>query len=176
MIDISPQEFFAKIWPEKLLKQEFLELRTINRTDKTIETKFFSSSDSLLQYAHQHEDQDIYFGISTRWGQSGKKQDCFRVRTLWMDFDRHKVEDASRLFPRPDIVVNSGKGVHVYWLLHNPVLIRNGAWEKVEAINRGICKKFGGDITTVDISRILRVPGFRNHKYSPPLDVRAYAL
>lgn len=176
MTDLSPQQFFAKIWPEKLLKQEFLELRIINRTDDSIQTRFFSDTDTLLQYAHQNDKDDIYFGVSTRWGQGGKKHNCFRTRTLWMDLDRCKIDEAANFLPRPDILVDSGRGVHCYWTLQTAVLMNNGAWEKVEAINRGICKTFRGDITTIDVSRVLRVPGFKNHKYTPAREVKAYAL
>jgi hypothetical protein len=174
--EITPEQFFAQIWPERLVSKEFLELRIINRANNSIQRNFFSNTTALLDHARRYKHHEVYFGVSTRWGQSGTKRNCFRVRAVWMDFDNRSIDDALDLDPKPNIVVSSGNGIHVYWLLETPVLVTNGAWEKIEAINRGLCKKFGGDSAAIDVSRILRIPGFQNHKYTPAREVHAYAL
>jgi hypothetical protein len=69
--------------------------------------------------------------------------------------------------------VNSGGGFHGYWLLESPFLVREERWKEIEAINRALAKKFHGDINCIDASRILRVPGFNNYKYTPPRKVVA---
>ena len=51
-----------------------------------------------------------------------------------------------------------------YWLLKEPVDLRNGDFEKVESIHQGLSQALGGDSGTQDISRILRIPGTYNVK------------
>jgi len=52
----------------------------------------------------------------------------WKIRTLWADIDHVSPPEALKAIsnaklPEPSIVVNSGNGVHVYWLLQEPVLI-----------------------------------------------------
>ena len=42
------------------------------------------------------------------------------------------------------------------------------AKEKPEEIERGLVADTGADPAVVDIARVLRLPGFYNHKYSRP--------
>lgn len=93
----------------------------------------------------------------------------------WVDLDKRKLSECQ--FPvKPDIVVESGRGIHAYWRSPSPMLVKDERWSDLESINRGLCKKLNGDINTIDVTRVLRVPQFFNHKYSPPALVKAYAL
>lgn len=79
-------------------------------------------------------------------------------------------------FPlRPSIVLKSGGGIQIFYLLREPV---TGAdvW-KAKAINKALCeyftlvrdgKKYGADPQAIDLARCLRIPNSLNHKYSPP--------
>lgn len=70
---------------------------------------------------------------------------------------------------RPSVVVNSGGGVQAFWLLADGGVSvsnaanKNGAAERlrVEEINRGLAKIFGGDHCH-NIDRIMRLPGTIN--------------
>lgn len=174
---MDTKQFFSQIWPTALVRSETLELRAIDRKNSTIKRTFHTSVEAFLEAAHSYgPGWDIYFGVSTRFQQGGKKQDCFRVRCVWMDFDKKEqpLPDFGKV--QPDLVVNSGGGFHVYWLLKDPVYVRSGKWAEIEAINRGLCKEFGGDPMAIDISRILRVPSFENYKYDPPRRVECIEL
>ena len=173
MIQISPTSFLQRVWPQNFLRDETLELRAIRRKDNSIKRKFLTSIDEFLTTASEYGDEwDIYFGVSTRFQKGGKKQDCYRIKCVWVDLD--KPETPSFVPVKPDIIVKSGTGSHVYWTLRDPLFIRAGRWKEIEAVNRGLCKKFGGDIASIDVTRILRVPGFKNWKYDPPIEVKAY--
>ena len=172
---LTPAKFLDAIWPAKLLTNETLELRLIDRNTNRIRREFFRSAKELLERSQHIEGHDVYFGVSTRFGESGTKRDCYRVKCAWLDLDDCKVSDCN-FDIKPDVVVDSGGGVHAYWLLKTPMLVRDERWLEIEAVNRGLCKKFNGDIAAIDVSRILRVPGTVNTKYIPLRDVRAYAL
>lgn len=148
----------------------------IDRRADSIRRFFFTSIEDFLAESNKHRDLDIYFGVSTRYGKgSGKKRDCYRSRCVWMDLDN---KDRKEFFPKPDIIVDSGNGQHIYWLLKTPVIVRNpDRASEVEAVNRGLVSRYGGDEGAIDVSRILRVPTFFNHKNNDnPSLVRAYLL
>lgn len=190
MKSLDAAEFLSLVWPQSLLRNETLELRAIRRSDKTISRKFLKTTSEFLTAARAFgKGWDIYFGVSTRNGKGGKKTDCLRINAVWIDFDNiSELPNFKQI--QPDIIVNSGGGFHTYWLLETPIYVQTGRWKEIEAINRGLIKrfginlkpadkkleKFGADIMTVDIARILRVPDFFNYKYDPPRKVIANAV
>jgi putative DNA primase/helicase len=84
----------------------------------------------LLRIAGQ-ERLNIFFGVCPRAGQKGRFDLAWQIRTvraLWTDIDHVTVEDAlirveKAGLPAPSIIVNSGNGVHLYWLLDAPYQI-----------------------------------------------------
>lgn len=75
--------------------------------------------------------------------------------------------------PAPSVTVHSGAGLHVYWLLNEPyVLDTESRLEAAKHMQASWVKVVGGDPGAHDLARILRVPGSRNFKYSPPPPVR----
>jgi hypothetical protein len=176
MKDITTQEFLSRVWPNPLLRNETLELRAIRREDKTIKRRFVKSIQDFMREAEAFgPGWEIYFGVSTRHYDKGKKADCYRTKTVWVDFDKTKeLPQFGKVCP--DIIVKSGGGFHCYWLLESPIFIQNGRWREIEAVNRALAGKFKGDLMSIDASRILRVPGFNNHKYNPPRRIQASVL
>jgi hypothetical protein len=179
MTSLTAEEFFSLVWPVRLLTHETLELRLRDRKANKIKRSFYSSVPEFLERAeHYSSTYDVYFALGTRYGMTGgTKRDVYRVQSMWADLDNRKIRDCS-FDPKPDIMVNSGGGVHSYWLLNSPYLIRGegSRWLPIEAVNRALAQKFKGDHNTIDISRVLRVPGTVNHKFSPPRLVKAFAL
>jgi hypothetical protein len=74
--------------------------------------------------------------------------------------------------PHPSMVVNSGGGLHVYWISDTPLPPHE--WRpyadglKALLVREGVLCDTG---LTTDAARILRVPGTLNHKYNPPRPV-----
>lgn len=72
----------------------------------------------------------------------------------------------------PSVVIDSGGGIHAYWLLDEPYIIdteaRHGAIEHVQNVWPAIV---GADTTVHDLCRVLRVPGSWNYKYQPRREV-----
>jgi len=74
---------------------------------------------------------NLFFGVCPRVGNKGRFDLAWQirvVRALWADIDHVTVEEAcARItqagLPTPSIIVNSGNGVHLYWLLDAPYLI-----------------------------------------------------
>jgi hypothetical protein len=93
------------------------------------------------------------------------------------------IEDAA--FPAPSALIDSGGGLHAYWLLRETFVIESDAQrEAAEIIQRLWVQTVGADPAVHDLTRILRIPGTLNFKYDPPRPVqfvfcdlgRTYAL
>lgn len=75
------------------------------------------------------EKANLFFGVCPRFGnQHDLAWQIRTVRVLWADIDHCTVEQAIERceraeLPRPSIVVSSGNGVHLYWLLTEPYLV-----------------------------------------------------
>ena len=118
---------------------------------------------------------NIYFGVATREGRSGDKDHCRELPAFWVDVDfKTTCEDAvwERLeeFPlQPSIFVESGGGLHLYWLLKERCPAQDA---RVEPILRGLAQTLGGDLAAAETARIMRLPGTLNRKYDPPRGCR----
>jgi hypothetical protein len=136
--------------------------------------------DKLTSYVKQNSKQDCYFGVATRDGKGGTKENIVNVPAVWIDADfketpRKELYKRLKQFPfSPSIIVKSGGGAHMYWCLDEPV--GKDEIERIEDCNRRIAQKFGGDMNACDASRILRVPNTKNFKYKPPRDVKVTRL
>lgn len=76
------------------------------------------------------------------------------------------------LDPAPSAVVDSGGGYHCYWLLDQPYPLRAPETrEKARKLQAAWVVLMDGDQQSKDLARVLRVPGTRNLKYTPPRPV-----
>jgi hypothetical protein len=123
-----------------------------------------------------------------------KAANATQLKAIWIDCDvkpgdpKHyhtltEAYDALEAFrikvglPAPSVVVNSGGGLHVYWISATPM--SPNEWRpyaeglKALLLTEGVKCDTG---LTTDIARILRVPGTLNHKYNPPRPVELLHL
>lgn len=74
--------------------------------------------------------------------------------------------------PEPTHLVQSGSGVHAYWVLDT--FLERGKWQTYATKLKGLMKTLGlhaDPSRTADIASVLRVPGTLNYKYDPPCPV-----
>lgn len=155
-----------------------LEIRALPGGTRT----FLELSDALGRdnFLKGMADSNLYFGVGTRNGVAGKKENILHIPCLWcdVDFKVTPVEVFKECFAafkhEPSACVESGGGLHLYWRLRTP-LTRDGI-EAIEGVNRRIAQRLGGDTTATEAARILRVPGSLNYKYSPPRAVKLAVL
>lgn len=121
----------------------------------------------------ERQGYDIYFGANPRnCNGGGDAKDVSTMRCLFTDLDpKIKTEtiswdDASIQvlesgLPRPSVVVSSGRGWHLYWVLNDPITDRE-VWRTAQ---KSIISKFDlSDEYIHDAPRIMRFPGTRNSK------------
>ena len=138
---------------------------------------------------------NTFFGVELRKkalknGFRGSEKDILCVTTLYADIDIKGNAHAQTSLPsnvdeaidflhglkiKPSIIVNSGNGIHGYWLLDKPFIIETEDDRKhilsiFKCFGRYVnseAKKRNWKIDSVyDLARILRVPGTINHKLS----------
>jgi hypothetical protein len=82
-------------------------------------------------------------------------------QVAWIDIDDPDALAELRTFEhRPHLVVRSGSGgAHAYWRLSE-----QAAAADIEAVNRKLCHRLGGDQSSTDRGRLMRLPGTINHK------------
>ncbi len=149
----------------------------------------------FIDKRHSEPLYDLYFSVGiqasppSRTKSRGTARDIVGITAFWYDLDciDCSIEPTYRQLPTrlealefiaalpwsPSIVVDSGGGYHLYWLLREPWLFRD-ANERAEAAELslnfqktiGMWGEFRGwefDLTA-DLSRVLRVPGTINGK------------
>jgi hypothetical protein len=120
--------------------------------------------------------QNVHFGVATRDGEGGKKENIVQIPALWMDIDFKETskEEIKAKFDgfllKPSIGISSGGGYHIYWVLKEP--LGRDAIPEVERTLKRLAAFFGADRGATDASRILRLPGTLNLKYDPPNEVQ----
>ncbi len=141
--------------------------------------------------------RNVFYGVAKyTTGENRTKENVSALRAFWIDIDcgEDKAEvnektgrpagyidqkaglTALKAFcktvglPKP-ILVNSGRGLHVYWALDRD--ISRGEWEPVAARLLHLCNihNFYIDSSVFEVARILRIPGTLNFKEDPPAPV-----
>ncbi len=119
------------------------------------------------------EAHEVYAGAATRRGEDGTKKGVCSVPALWADLDAkdgHTREGRLRrlldLPCHPSMLVWTGGGWHAFWLLAKPAESTE-EMDQAESVMRRLAAGLDSD-PVHDRSRIMRVPGTRNHKYGEP--------
>jgi hypothetical protein len=168
-----------------------IELRAIDKRGTVSQTFGRAKNGLALHIAERvRRGENVYFGCCTREGKRGAKRNCREAVALWADLDFKSIPQEEAIgrieaFPtRPSIIVSSGGGLHLYWLLTAPVEAHDAGFEdqghgvdkqaaRIESILKGIGTALGGDPAVAELAHVLRVPGTRNFKpeYGTPRDV-----
>ncbi len=166
----------------------------------------WSKVEDLEMMLQQHETEKTSLGfafavrrLDFRFNgfSQGSKQDCAAIQTLQVDFDslqadkdegrplspdsKDAVVSAMRDAPlKPTMVIDSGGGVHGYWILKRPVILKSNLdINRIESINRTLMNYFKSlklpcvvDTSVADVAHLMRLPGSINFRYKTPMPVR----
>jgi hypothetical protein len=104
------------------------------------------------------------------------KADVAIVRHVYLDFDENGTAAVEAVvkredLPKPNYLVNSSPDKwQVVWKVEGFVK------EEAEALQQALVRETGADPAATDSARVLRLPGFYNHKYASPYFVRVESL
>jgi P4 family phage/plasmid primase-like protien len=141
--------------------------------------RFFSvvGIDQVGVFAKAQRHENVYIGVATRRDESsGTLENCLALTALYVDIDFKVLPEPEaraqlERFPfPPSLVVQTGGGLHVYFLLREPLELPAD-----EPIARGALRRLaialGADLSAAECARVLRLPGTFNYKYAPPARV-----
>jgi hypothetical protein len=154
----------------------FILVKSVKRGDPKMSTRYFPNIE-ILAKEHYGEERDVYFGICPRERMKAEKEHIHYIVALWADLDigsegheekkvffegPQQAAKAIRSFPRaPSIIVESGRGAHLYWLLKQVTEVTDP--EKVEKVLRNISEHLQCD-TDINLDTVLRLPETVNTK------------
>jgi len=163
-------------------------------TDDTRIQKFYDTIEEVERAALKYDADgfDAYFALST-FKEAGNRKgpNAHELKSLFLDLDcgpskeyptQQLAVEALRSFckqlslPKP-LMVNSGRGVHVYWPLTEAVSAEQ--WTIAAEMLKQSCADNGllaDPAVTADVVRILRVPLTHNYKDDPPLPVDFFGV
>jgi hypothetical protein len=137
--------------------------------DKRTLTTAFKRADEL-----NHEGYGIYFAPCLRSQKQGKAEAAALLPALWVDLDcdddsARRVAALAKLHAfdlQPSAIIDSGGGLHAYWLLKEPTsLIDEAARKQAAGILRGLFSALGGDPQYVkSVASVMRLVGSVNTK------------
>lgn len=130
-----------------------------------------------LRYMNR-EKHEVYVSMNAlNPGARGRtKGEVEEVRHVYLDFDIKGDEAIHALrnrddIPTPNHLIESSPGKwQVVWR------VEGFDANQAEVLMRGMVQELGADPAATDSSRVLRVPGFYNHKYARPHFVRVQNL
>src|SRR5438132_3462296 len=183
---MNTRDFLNALFPDP--RDGYAEIRVLPS-----KAQVFGTRDDLTQvegFVHAHTTENVYFGVATRVERDGRlggsAAHCHVAHVLWADFDfKDMREDKARAYLElspapPSIVVHSGGGLHVYWLLKEAI----PADGRLRSWLRRLALTLKADLASAEPARVLRLPGTLKYKYDPPRPVtfemlepsRRYAL
>lgn len=118
---------------------------------------------------------DTYISPNTMYKPFRRVENIRQFRALYIDIDGvegDQIACAYRILeladtkeiPRPTMIVNSGRGIHVYWRIKNAPYGALQTWQELEDYLYYKLKHLGADMAATDGARILRLPGTINSK------------
>jgi len=114
-----------------------------------------------------NESHSIYVSMNSfKDDRSRSEANVAKVRHLWADFDKDGIESLTKLnssnkVQQPAAISETSDGKYqAVWNVEDDISI-----SEAKRLLKGIAAEFGGDPQVTDCARVLRVPGFKNHKY-----------
>ncbi|MGO9570219.1 MAG: hypothetical protein ACLP5H_22035 [Desulfomonilaceae bacterium] len=167
------EAIFAQYYKEY---RGFILVKSFKRGDPKQSTRYFPNIE-ILAKEHYGEERDVYFGICPRERMKAEKEHIHFLVALWADLDigsegheekkvyyqgpQHAAK-AIRSFPRaPSIIVESGRGAHLYWLLKAVNEVQDP--KRIERALKNISDHLQCD-TDVSLDTVLRLPETSNTK------------
>jgi hypothetical protein len=122
-------------------------------------------------------DKNVYFGVhpTTQKGETWQRSTIATIAAASCVFAEYDAQDYSggkaaiwahlqSLPIFPTIVIDSGGGLHAYWIFDEPVIITNDNRAYMRQCQAAWVDYAGGDDGAKDLARVLRLPGFQNRK------------
>ncbi len=144
------------------------------RTIKIYNTK----NDGLRDIVEElHKKEDVFLAPNTMYLPKRRVENIRQFRALFQDIDCESMglEKAETVYmiwimhyegkiPKPTMVTDSGRGIHLYWRIQNAPFGALNTWQELQDYIYYNLKYLGADRKATDGARVLRLPGTVNSK------------
>ncbi len=155
-------------------EDDFFEVRMLNKNNEHPYCTFVSCSQPENLENNKVSSDNYYYTPTVRSRGGRSKADITKFVALWIDLD-YELEEALAKIKEfellPSVAISTGRGVHLLFLLREPVAATKVNTTHIERILKALARRLDGDPKATDASRLLRLPGTQNFKYDPPRDV-----
>lgn len=161
----------ANFKPEDRLAVVMIQKRRSGATTRISTAEKISGSEYQAWLRHMNAQRhEIYVSMNNlRPEAKGRfKSDVAEIRHIYLDFDQNGAEAVAAMrarddMPQPNHILTSSPGkFQVVWR------VEGFRKDQAEELMRGMTRALGADVAAIDCARVLRVPGFYNHKYETP--------
>ena len=121
--------------------------------------------------------ENVFMSLNTFYSTFRRLEYLKELKAQFIDLDTYKtgftkeqilmnLEENyfNQSIPRPNFIVDSGRGLYLIWLLNSVPSKALPLWKAIEEYLYSVLKPFGADRQALDPTRILRVPGSINSK------------
>lgn len=174
---LTPSEYVRELFRPEDSIAILVRNRSTGHTIQTISKAETIASPNFQKWlaSQNASGYDVFMGMNPikDGAFSRTKQNIQDIRHLYLDLDRKADQalDAIRdsiEVPVPNFVLDTSPGKHqVVWK------VSGFSQDEAESLLHNLANKFGGDLAATDSTRMLRLPGFANHKLDEEFIVRA---
>lgn len=139
-----------------------------------IENVRYEDLEKIEKYKGQ---EDVFITPNTMYMPFRKVENIRQFRALYQDLDCEKLglEKSEVVYimwflyyeekiPKPSLVVDSGRGLHVYWVIKNAPYGALQTWQELQDYLYHQLKHLGADKRATDGARVLRLPNTINSR------------
>jgi len=121
--------------------------------------------------------ENVYISINTFYSTFRRLEYLKELKAQFIDLDIYKTgftkeqiimnleaDYFNKSIPRPNLIIDSGRGLYLIWLLNSVPSKALPLWKAIEEYLYSLLKPFGADRQALDPTRVLRVPGSINSK------------
>ena len=121
--------------------------------------------------------ENVYISLNTFYSTFRRVEYLKELKAQFIDLDIYKTgftkeqiimhleaDYFNKSIPRPNLIIDSGRGLYLIWLLNSVPSKALPLWKAIEEYLYSVLKPFGADRQALDPTRILRVPGSINSK------------
>lgn len=125
----------------------------------------------------EFEQENVYISVNTFYSTFRRLEYIKELKAQFIDLDIYKTgftkeqiimhleaDYFNKSIPRPNLIIDSGRGLYLIWLLNKVPSKALPLWKAIEEYLYSVLKPFGADRQALDPTRVLRVPGSINSK------------
>lgn len=131
----------------------------------------------------QEGKEDVYITPNSFYIPNRANNNIRHFRALYIDLDLNSsyskteafyevyIKAAQGLIPKPSMIIDSGRGLHLYWRIEHAPKQAAYTWQELEDYLYKQLKPLGADLKATDSARVLRLPNTVNSRNNAVCEV-----